>query len=458
MNNMANTRQNKIIYGWLLFLISFSTASLVFWMSYKFEYIFDMTQNNMRSLSPASVTLLNQIEGPVKVTAYAREDPQLRAAIIQFIEGYQAIKPDVLLEFINIDSAPDEVRELGVRINGELVLEYQDRTEHVRYADERTLINAMARISQDSQAWIAYLSGHGERDMLGRANHDLGAFGFRLQERGYNIQPVNLSEVPEIPDNTSVLIIAGPRIPLQAQETEKLLTYLQKGKSLLWLVDPGDMQFIPAELPAFLGIEIAEGTVIDTASELLGIDDPTITVITESLYTQHPLLTNFSYTTIYPHAAALLPTDSTTWTSSPILMSGNQAWVETSELDNEVSLDPASDLQGPLTLGIAQSRETVSDNASASTDRQQRIIVIGDGDFLTNTYLENSGNLELGMRVISWLSHRDNLIEIPTRTVSDKTLTVPRYYIGAAGIFFLVVLPLISVSIAAALWRQRRQT
>ncbi len=457
MYGAAKTRQEKIRLSWALLLAIVSVISALFWLSSKYVFIYDMTHNNMRSLSAASINLLNQVDGPLSITAYAREDNQLRDAIRQFIGGYQEIKPDLQLDFVNTDTAPDEVRALGIRVNGELVLEYQNRTEHVRYADEKTLINAIARVSQDSQNWIAYITGHGERDMLGRANHDLGSFGARLKDRGYNIQPINLSEVPDIPINTTVLVISGPRIPLLEQETSSLLAYLQRGGNLLWLVDPGDMNFITAELPELLEIDIAEGTVIDTASELLGTDDPTIAVITDSLYTPHPLLANFSYTTIYPHAAALLPGDSAVWTSSPLLMTGNQTWVESSGLENEVSFDPSSDLQGPLTLGMALSRDSISNNLSGASEKRQRVVVIGDGDFLSNTYLENSGNLELGMRIISWLSHRDNLIEVPVRTVSDSSLTVPRYYIGAAGIFFLIVMPLLSISIAASLWRHRRR-
>ncbi|NNE38651.1 MAG: GldG family protein, partial [Gammaproteobacteria bacterium] len=311
-------------------MVTLSVTSALLWLSSRYDFVYDMTHNNMRSLSTASIALLNQIDGPLSVTAYAREDPQLRDAIRQFISSYQAAKPDLILGFINIDASPDEARQLGIRVNGELVLEYQDRTEHVRYADEKTFINAMARVSQDKQNWIAYLTGHGERDMLGRANHDLGLFGARLRDRGYNIQPVNLSEVPDIPDNTSVLVIAGPQVPLLEHETNTLLAYLHRGGSLFWLVDPGDLEFITEDLGKFLELNIAQGTVIDTASELLGTDDPTISVITNSLYTPHPLLTNFSYTTIYPHAAAILPGDSDVWISSPLFMTGNQAWVETS--------------------------------------------------------------------------------------------------------------------------------
>jgi hypothetical protein len=458
MSAYKKIRRKKILFSWMQFLLVLLLSSLLLWASTQRSLIIDMTQNSIRSISAASVALLNQVQGPLTITAYARENLDLRTAIRVFIGRYQSVKQDINLEFVNPDSVPDRLRELGIQVNGELVLDYQGRTEHVRYADEHTLINAIARITQERQSWIAFLSGHGERDMLGSANHDLGDFGFRLTERGYNIQPINLAEIPDIPDNTSALVLAGPQIPLSNSENLILQEYLKAGGNLLWLVDQGDLDYLSDELPRFLNIEIANGVVIDTASKLLGSDDPTLTIITESLYVPHPILTNFSYTTIFPQASAILPADSNVWGSSPLLMTGEQAWLETSPLDSEVRFDSDADLTGPITIGVALTRNLDHISNSFNTDKEQRIVVIGDGDFLSNTYLENSGNLELGTRIMSWLSFQDNLIEVPVRTVSDTQLTVPPYFIGAIGIFFLIVMPLASISMAASLWRKKRQT
>ena len=434
-----------IIFGMLLLL---SASVCLIWLSTKFSFIEDLTQNNRHSLSTVSVNLLTQINGPVQITAYAREDPELRSAISQFIEKYQQIKPDIFLEFVDPDTSPEKIRELGIRINGELVIEYQGRQEHVRTADENTIVNTFAKIWQGKQSWVAFLYGHGERDLLGRANHDLGGFGIQLKNRGYYVQPVNLAEIPNIPDNTSILVMSGAQLPLLESEISSILEYLDRGGNFLWLLDPGDQGNLPLSLLRYFDIELAQGTVIDTAGQLIGIDDPTIAIITSSLYTPHPLLKNFSYTTIYPHAAAILPVDSNTWISTPLLMTGNQAWVESSPLENEITFDAAMDLQGPLTIGLALSRMMSDDNPVSVSEHEQRIVIVGDGDFISNTYLENSGNLDLGIRIFSWLDYQENLIEIPVRTLSDLNLTVSTHVIGTIGIFFLIVMPLISLTIA----------
>ena len=132
-----------IIPGLLLLLL---ISVYLIWLSTKFAIIEDLTHNNRHSLSTVSVDLLAQIDGPVKITAYARQDHELRNAISQFIEKYQNIKPDIFLEFVDPDTTPETIRELGIRINGELVFEYQGRMEHVRSADENTIMNTFAKI------------------------------------------------------------------------------------------------------------------------------------------------------------------------------------------------------------------------------------------------------------------------------------------------------------------------
>lgn len=91
------------------------------------------------------------------------------------------------------------------------------------------------------------------------------------------------------------------------------------------------------------------------------------------------------------------------------------------------------------------------------TEQQQRIVIIGDGDFLSNTYVGNSGNMELGMRLMNWLSADDDLITIPARTIDDKELNMSELSVGAFGIFFLMLLPLSLLFTAFTIWNRRRK-
>ncbi|WP_024297933.1 hypothetical protein [Methylomicrobium lacus] len=106
--------------------------------------------------------------------------------------------------------------------------------------------------------------------------------------------------------------------------------------------------------------------------------------------------------------------------------------------------------QGPITLGYALTR-----NLDANT--QQRIVVIGDGDFLANTYIGNAGNLDMGLRIVNWLIHDDRFIDIPAKTAPDRSLKLTTASISVIGFGFLIVLPLCLLGTGFVVWRRRRR-
>ena len=428
-------------------------AFLLAWLSIRFPFVADWTSAGRHTLSPASVELLRRLSGPLEITAYAREEPELRDAVRRVISRYHRYKPDLSLQFVNPDVVPDEVRSLGVTVNGELVLKYQERVEHVRSDNEQEFANALQRILRADDRWLAFVEGHGERSAVGQANHDLGVWAQHLKQRGYHFRPVNLAETHAVPDNTSVLIIAGPQSPFLPGEVNIVLRYLDAGGNLLWLTDPGAPPGLDA-LAARYGVSLPAGTVIDTAGQLLGLNDPTITVVTASLYATHPALKDFTLTTFLPTAGAILPVSGSEWTWTPLLSTGNHAWLETGPLQGEVGMD-AADVQGPLTLAAALTRARPA--AQGKTAPEQRAIIVADGDFLSNAYVANSAHLELGLRLISWLGRDENLISIPARTAGDTQLQMNSTLLGSLGVLFFLVLPVgLLVAGISVWWRRSR--
>jgi len=452
-----NNRTSYRLHSLFMLVLLIALPILLAWASSRFSTQIDWTREGRHSLSDTSIRLLDQIEGPVTVTSYLREQGGLRDSIRDFIGKFQRRKQDIELRFVNPDSVPDQVRELGISINGEMVLHYQGRNEHLREVDEGAFINALIRLSRDTEKWIAFLEGHGERNPLGKANYDLGEWAKLLGNRGYQIQPLNLAEINTIPDNISVLVLAGPRVPLLQGEADLLLQYLQQGGNLLWLLDP-DEAHVPTALPEFLDISIPGGTIIDVAGQLIGVDDPSITMVTKSLYGQHPALANFSFTTLFPKATALVTKNDSIWQVTSLLNTGNHTWQKSTLADANIELDEATDLRGPFSIGLSLERKLSADAAGNTDSTEQRVIVIGDGDFLSNTYVGNSGNLDLGLRLLNWLSDDADLIEIPARTAMDTQLNLTPTVAGSVGIFFLLGLPLLLAASGLAIWWRRKRS
>jgi ABC-type uncharacterized transport system involved in gliding motility auxiliary subunit len=88
---------------------------------------------------------------------------------------------------------------------------------------------------------------------------------------------------------------------------------------------------------------------------------------------------------------------------------------------------------------------------------QQRIVVVGDGDFLSNAYIGNVGNLDMGLRIVLWLIHEDRFIDIPAKTATDKDLQLTQTAVAVVGFGFLIIIPLLLIGTGFIIWRKRKQ-
>ncbi len=85
------------------------------------------------------------------------------------------------------------------------------------------------------------------------------------------------------------------------------------------------------------------------------------------------------------------------------------------------------------------------------------MVIVGDADFLSNQYLGNGSNLEIGVNLVNWLSHDDRLISISPRPAPDTRLELSmqeRLFIFS---FFLLVLPLGLLVSGLRIWLKRRK-
>lgn len=452
----------------LVFLVLFLGAvGIAAYLSTRYHGQLDWTAGARNTLSPASQALLARLEGPITATAYAREDEILRGRIRDLVERYRRHKGDLALSFVNPDTVPDRVRELGVTVDGELVIEYRGRREHVQNPSEQSLSNALQRLARASERHLTFVAGHGERDPRGRANHDLGDWGRQLEQRGVKIDTVNLAEAGAVPEHTSVLVLAGPQVRLLPGEVERIRDYVRGGGNLLWLADPGDLGGLEP-LAEDLGVERQPGTVVDPTTRLFGIDDPTITLVTR--YPFHDALQDFDLVTVFPGAAPLAAVPPPPWEAQALLTTAARAWSEVGVLEGKVAFDADRDRQGPLDIGFALERAREAPNAPAAGDPSaagippsgegaagQRVVVLGDGDFLSNAFLGNAGNLDLGLNLVNWLASDDLLIAVPAKTAPDTGLVLSETAAAVIGFGFLLVLPLALAGTGGLVWYRRRR-
>jgi ABC-type uncharacterized transport system involved in gliding motility auxiliary subunit len=442
----------------LLFLIA---IGLMAWLSTRYTAQFDWTASHRHTLSDTSRKVLALLKDPVAVTAYARENQQVREPIRDLIHRYSRAKPDMVLTFVNPDTQPDKIRQLGISVDGEMTVEYQGRSEKIQEAGETSLTNALQRLATAAERHVVFLEGHGERSPEGQANHDLHQFAEELKRKGISLSMINLAATPAIPDNTDVLVLAGPRTALLAGEITLIQAYVRKGGNLWWLGDPGELYGL-SPLAEQLGISFLPGTVVDASTQLLGIDDPTFALVSD--YPPHPITQRFQQMTLFPSAAALSKNDRNDFEKESLLTTLQRSWTEIGPIAGKIAFDAAKgERQGPLDIGYALTRQInkagenkTADPQKLETPAEQRIVVIGDGDFLSNAYLGNGGNLDLGINMVQWLSRGDALINIPAKIAPDRTLELSPLASGSIAVGFLFLLPGALLGAGALVWFKRR--
>ena len=357
-----------------LFALALVVGLIIFlaWLSSQHRYQWDWTVGARNSLSPASSMLLERLDGPIAISVYASKKANLRYRIQQLLARYQHKKSDIQVRFVDPATVPDELNRLGITTDGELRIEYKGRAEHVLKHTEQAVTNALNRVARSGERWIVFVSGHGERDLLGEANHDLGTFGNSLAQRGYQIQPITLTEVYEIPANTALLIIAGPKVPLLDDEIRMLEAFLDAHGNLLWLADSGDAGRL-IRLADKLELALGSGLIVDPTTPLFGGNMPTFPVVAH--YPAHPITAGFDLITLFPEAIAVNFQSNGKWRATPIVTTGEEAWLETTQPYEHAVFEAPHDHPGPITLGVAIEPHQQDGGVV------QRIVVMGDGDF-----------------------------------------------------------------------------
>jgi ABC-type uncharacterized transport system involved in gliding motility auxiliary subunit len=430
-------------------------CGLLGWLGQRYELRADWSRTSANTLSEPTERVLERLEGPVRITAYARDSGPLRHAIRNLVERFRRTAPGLSLEFVDPDRAPDRVRELGVTHDGELIAEYQQRTAHVLEPTERALTNGLLRLLAADERWVVYVTGHGERDLLGQANHDLGRFGAQLQRRGYRVQGVELARTGSVPDNTSVLVVSAPAVSLLPVEVRALVEWIEGGGNLLWLGEPNAGDGLAA-LGSALGVTFVPGTIVEPRTQDHGLDSPLFALATS--YPSHPATRGFQPVTLYPMAAGVRATPPEGWRAAPLALSGPQAWSESGPLEGEVGFDQGQDVAGPLQLVVALERELAARaRDGVMLAHRQRIVITGDGDFLSDTYLGNSGNLDLGLALLHWLAGDDELVGVSAQTAPDARLELSRTQVAIMALVFLILTPLAFVGAGVGVWLRRRR-
>jgi hypothetical protein len=439
---------NPVMRNLLFVLLLLGAASGLGYLAMHHHIQRDVTYNASNSLEPGSVEVLGQLGGPVTITVYATEQDarlgDIRKIIRDFLSLYQRYKPDIQLVFIDPEKETEKARAAQIRFNGEMVIEYAGRSEHLTRINEQIVTSTLLRLAHTRDQTVMYLDGHGERKLDGIANYDLGSlFGAKLKQNGFHLGSLNLALAQEVPGNVSVLVITQPQLDLMPGEVDKLLRYVDRGGNLLWLVDAEPLHGLE-RLAEKLDLLLPPGIVIDPAAT--GMNAPA-TWSLGATYPPHAITRNFNLTTAFPSARQLLWNENPDWQHHILVEAAARGWVSRNPPKGKPRFDKQHDTPGPVVIAMALQRNI--------NGREQRIVVVGNGAFLSNSFAGNGGNVDLGMNMVNWLAGEEHLITQQLRPAKDSKLELSATQLRLISISFLLGLPLLLAGVGGLIWWKR---
>ncbi len=402
----------------------------------------DLTRDARNSLNAHSLSVISAVDTPTEIAVYAGRGSSLVQAGRDLSERYTRENPLIQFTHIDIDRDPSLARSVDIRGQGAVVVQMGDARQHSQSLSERAVTGALEALVLGQARRALFVSGHGERSATGAANHHYGEFSHRLQQRGYTIADTNLQIDSLTPIAGDLLVIASPQRAFETAELATLSAYINDGGHVLWLTD-GDL--LNADTIAQLtGLTRLPGVIVDAASESLGLPRPDFAVVNE--YSSHPITDGMDGIALFPRAVAFAA-DSLQegWQATPWLSSTARSWNESGDIAGHIAPDASGEMAGPLafawTLTHAHTRGSVS--------------VIGDGDFLANSWLGNGVNLALGERIFDTLSRATSAAPPPRAAAVDRTVTLSRAQGLALGTALFGLLPLALAMATFCCWRRQ---
>ncbi|MDG2293580.1 MAG: GldG family protein, partial [Methylophilaceae bacterium] len=232
-----------LVQSWFFVILFIAIVVILGYLAHQYRYAKDITQANRNILTQGSVEILQQMKDPVNITVFATNDDvssgdTFRKGMLDFIARYQREKKDIKITFINPTEEPKLAQEANIKQDGEVVVEYNKRIEHI-YPPivEQDMTNLLVRLSRTNTKPIMFLDGHGERHMQGIKNHDLGEFGKQLEAKGFKFANPDLTIAQQVPSSGAMLVIAAPQVDVSEVEAKKIKAYIESGGNVLWLLD-----------------------------------------------------------------------------------------------------------------------------------------------------------------------------------------------------------------------------
>ena len=441
------------------------------WIANRQNRRWDLTEGGQFSISDQTRQILRSLDKPVTVTAFYRSTDGSEIQLRDRLEQYAYESSQLSVTYIDPDRDPTAARRYEIQQYGTVVFEYEGRIERTATSDEQGLTNALKKAIEGQAKKIYFVQGHGERDPMASDVEGYSGIADGLKGDNFEIATVTLIQEGKVPDDATVLVVAGPRTDLLEPELLAIRDYLDRQGKVMLLIDPPDEADAPPltgliALAHDYGVAVGNNVAVDVSGvgQLLGTNELTPV----GAPTSHPITERFRLMTGFPLARSVAPVEGGVEGrfAQTVIETGPQSWAE-SDLkklfasgETERNLD-AGDLAGPVSIAAAVSvtapaPQTEPAETPAAPQAETRLLVVGDSDFASNRALGFQGNRDLYLNMSNWLAQQENMIAIRPKDPSNRGITLTADQQTRINYLAFLGIPLLLIGNAVRVWWRRR--
>ncbi|HJP14839.1 MAG TPA: Gldg family protein [Nitrospinota bacterium] len=469
-------------------------------VSIKHNKRWDLTPGSYFTLSRKTLQILDKLEAEKKRIEIISFTPKIQnEAIKKVLEQYSRRTKMVKSRFVDLDSAPRTAKKYDVDSYGTIVVVHRlekdgkksgkaagdakaggkekksFRSEKFFDLSENSIANAILKTIQTDQKRVFFLTGHGERLHVGRGRQLMATLATNMRDDNYKVDELFLLRKKGVPKDTKLLVIAAPRKDIEEAESGFIEKYLNGGGRLLALLEPETPQGRLTDLLKKFGVDAPESFVIDPQAvqfALVGGNELTPFV---TQYGVHDITKQMrGMASMFPTARRIsaksdpkkgVSTEILAWTGKGSFTVGR---IEVK--DQQVSYDPATKKDGPVSLGAAVTVDlekflpkstgevpSGADNSKNGGKKEARIVVFGDADFASDAFIGAQGNGNLILNSVNWLSGEKALVTIRAKRRVGEPLLLAGGQAEFVRMFTVWVMPLLVILFGAAVYVRRRQ-
>ena len=418
---------------------------IVNFLMYRSPNRIDVTATRVFSLSEQTLQILDGLDNEVVANAFfveyqgsssARQQRQQAEDLLNEFSRRSAL---FSYRFIDPELNRAQALKYNVKVYPAVVFEDKNsgRQQGVSTFTEQEFVTGVLVSTDVQQKEVRFLTGHGEaeftKDLMLQSVQDDGLdYAIEgMQRDNYRVLPLNLKQASKVPEDTAVLVIAGPTNNLDKDEFEAIAEFIAGGGNIIAMFDPGLPDGFNALIAPY-GVVIGDKMVADAVSNVAG------EMLTPMLQRANGQYATSNQTgiriadkigvTFFPEAGSIdsiiNPDDMPPHIKfNAIGFTTPASWLETNPENPGFSEE---EFLGPFVIsGLLEASGQIHEPTSLVADRvPAKIVIFSDSDFATNKYFHSSDNSDLFLNSVNWLADDYELISIRPKLVPYRELVV----------------------------------